>query len=48
MTVFKSSLSSASFIKKLNSDGKIILVACPSDFKVGTNINSSNLIVLGE
>ena len=35
------------FIKKVNSDGNVSLVACPSDFKVGTTANISSLTVTG-
>jgi len=35
------------FIKKVDENGKVSLVACPSDFKVGTAANVSDLTVTG-
>ena len=36
-----------SFIKKVDAEGNVALVACPSDFKVGTAANVSDLTVTG-
>lgn len=35
------------FIKKVDENGNVSLVACPSDFKVGTTANISSLTVTG-
>lgn len=35
------------FIKKVDENGNVSLVACPSDFKVGTTANVSDLAVTG-
>ena len=36
-----------SLIKKVDANGNVVLVACPSDFKVGTAANVSDLTVTG-
>jgi len=48
MSITVTELDKLALIKKIDSDGKILLVACPSDFKVGTSARGSGLTVLGE
>ncbi len=47
MTVTNQDAKKLSFLKKVNSSGEVVLVACPSDFQVGTAANASDMTVKG-
>ena len=46
-TLTNNDVTKLAFIKKVDSEGNVSLVACPSDFKVGTVANASDLTVTG-
>ena len=46
-TLTNEDVTKLAFIKKVDADGNVKLVACPSDFKVGTNKNTKDLTVMG-
>jgi hypothetical protein len=46
-TLTNDDVTKLAFIKKVDENGNVSLVACPSDFKVGTAANISDLTVTG-
>ncbi len=48
MTITVQEMQLQAFLKKLDSEGRVKAVACPSDFQVGTIAKSSKLTVVGK